>query len=113
MRLRKTKAEEDITEIINKMWEEYELTPNNAGNYQKPENIALTQRRVNVLRTNIKELGSVNVDSIEEYKNQKERYDFMCEQRLDLDETMAKLRNVIQDMTETMRKQFKEKFEVN
>ena len=112
LEVKKTKAEEDITEIINKMWEEYELTPNNAGNYQKPENIALTQRRVNVLRTNIKELGSVNVDSIEEYKNQKERYDFMCEQRLDLDETMAKLRNVIQDMTETMRKQFKEKFEV-
>ena len=112
LEVKKTKAEEDITEIINKMWEEYELTPNNAGNYQKPENIALTQRRVNVLRTNIKELGSVNVDSIEEYKNQKERYDFMCEQRLDLDVTMAKLRNVIQDMTETMRKQFKEKFEV-
>ena len=112
LEVKKTKAEEDITEIINKMWEEYELTPNNAGNYQKPENVALTQRRVNVLRTDIKELGSVNVDSIEEYKNQKERYDFMCEQRLDLDETMAKLRNVIQDMTETMRKQFKEKFEV-
>ena len=36
----------------------------------------------------------------------------MCEQRLDLDETMAKLRNIIQDMTETMKKQFKEKFEV-
>ena len=112
LEIKKTKAEEDITDIINKMWEEYELTPNNAGNYPKPENVALTQRKVNVLRTDIKELGSVNVDSIEEYKNLKDRYDFMCEQRLDLDATMAKLRNVIQDMTETMKKQFKEKFEV-
>ena len=51
LEVKKTKAEEDITEIINKMWEEYELTPNNAGNYQKPENVALTQRRVNVLNT--------------------------------------------------------------
>ena len=112
LEVKKIKTEEDITDIINKMWEEYELTPNNAGNYPKPENVALTQRKVNVLRTDIKELGSVNVDSIEEYKNLKDRYDFMCEQRLDLDETMAKLRNIIQDMTETMKKQFKEKFEV-
>ena len=112
MEVKKTKTEEDITDVINKMWEEYELTPNNAGNYQKPENVALTQRKVNILRTDIKELGSVNVDSIEEYKNLKDRYDFMCEQRLDLEDTMAKLRKVIQEMTETMKKQFKEKFEV-
>ena len=112
MEVKKTKTEEDITDVINKMWEEYELTPNNAGNYQKPENVALTQRKVNILRTDIRELGSVNVDSIEEYKNLKDRYDFMCEQRLDLEDTMAKLRKVIQEMTETMKKQFKEKFEV-
>ena len=112
LEVKKTKTEEDITDIINKMWEEYELTPNNAENYPQPENVALTQRRVSVLRTDIKELGSVNVDSIEEYKNLKDRYDFMCEQRLDLDDTMAKLRSVIQDMTETMKKQFKEKFEI-
>ena len=112
LEVKKTKIEEDITDIINKMWEEYELTPNNAGSYPKPENVSLTQRRVNVLRTDIKELGSVNVDSIEEYKKLKDRYDFMCEQRFDLDDTMAKLRNVIQDMTETMKKQFREKFEV-
>ena len=110
--VKKTKTEEDITDVINKMWEEYELTPNNAGEYQKPENVAVTQRRVNVLRTDIKELGSVNVDSIEEYKKLKDRYDFMCEQRLDLEDTMSKLRKVIQDMTETMKQQFKEKFEI-
>ena len=112
LEVKKSKTEYDITDIINKLWEEYELTPNNVGNYQKPENVALTQRKVNALRTDIKELGSVNVDSIEEYKNLKDRYDFMCEQRLDLEDTMSKLRKVIQDMTETMKKQFKEKFEV-
>ena len=112
LEVKKTKTEEDITDVINKMWEEYELTPNNAGDYHKPENVAVTQRRVNVLRTDIKELGSVNVDSIEEYQNLKDRYDFMCEQRLDLEDTMSKLRKVIQDMTETMKQQFKEKFEI-
>lgn len=110
--VKKTKIEEDINGIINKMWEEYELTPNNAEQYQKPENVALTQRRVNNLRTEIRELGSVNVDSIEEYKNLKDRYDFMSEQRLDLENTMSKLRKVISDMTQIMKEQFKEKFKV-
>ena len=112
LEVKKTKLDEEITDIVNKMWEEYEITPNNVNDYEKPENVSLTQRKVNSLRTEIKELGSVNVDSIEEYKNLKQRYDFMCEQRVDLEETMAKLRNVIQEMLEIMKKQFKEKFEI-
>ena len=110
--VKKTKIEEDINSIYNKMWEEYELTPNNVGEYQKPENVQLTQRRVNSLRTEIKELGSVNIDSIQEYKNLKDRYDFMSEQRLDLENTMSKLRNVISEMTQIMKEQFREKFKV-
>ena len=110
--VKKTKLEEDIQQIINKMWEEYELTPNNVGEYKRPENVAITQKRVNQLRKDIKELGSVNIDSIEEYKTLKERYDFMCEQRVDLEDTMSKLRKVITDMTSIMREQFKEKFEL-
>ena len=111
--VKKTKLEEDIQAIINKMWEEYELTPNNVQDeYKKPENVATTQKRVNNLRTEIKELGSINIDSIEEYKNMKERYDFMCEQRVDLENTMSKLRKMIQEMTTTMKEQFKEQFEL-
>ena len=109
---KKTKLEEDINGIINKMWEEYELTPNNVVDYRKPENVQLTQKKVKDLRNEIKELGSVNVDSIEEYKNLKDRYDFMCEQRVDLESTMAKLRKIISDMTSIMKEQFKEKFEM-
>ena len=110
--VKKTKIDDSINEIINEMWEEYELTPNNAENYQKPENVQATQRRVNSLRKEIKELGSVNVDSIQEYKNLKDRYDFMSEQRLDLENTMTKLRKVISDMTQIMKEQFKEKFQI-
>ena len=110
--VKKTKLEEDINEIINKMWEEYELTPNNVVDYKKPENIQLTQKKVKDLRNQIRELGSVNIDSIDEYKNLKERYDFMCEQRVDLESTMAKLRKIISDMTNIMKEQFKEKFEL-
>ena len=110
--VKKTKVEEDINTIINKMWEEYELTPNNVEGYAKPENVALTQKRVNNIRTEIRDLGSVNVDSIDEYKNLKDRYDFMSEQRLDLENTMSKLRKVITDMTQIMKEQFREKFKI-
>ena len=110
--MKKAKFEEDINSIIEKMWEEYELTPNTVENYKKPENVALTQKKVNSLRKEIRDLGSVNVDSIEEYKTMKERYDFMCEQRVDLEDTMSKLRKIINDMTNTMKEQFKKQFEI-
>ena len=110
--MKKTKTEDEINEIINKMWEEYELTPNNVVDYKKPDNIQLTQKKVKELRNALKELGSVNIDSIEEYKNLKERYDFMCEQRVDLENTMAKLRKVITEMTGIMKEQFSEKFKL-
>ena len=110
--VKKTKIEEDINTIINKMWEEYELTPNAVKHYKKPENVALTQKNVNNLRKDLRELGSVNIDSIEEYKTMKERYDFMCEQRVDLEDTMSKLRKIINDMTATMKEQFKTQFEI-
>ena len=109
---KKSKIEEDLNQIINKLWEEYELTPNAIGEYKKPDNIALTQKKVNNLRADIRDLGSVNVDSIEEYKQLKDRYDFMCEQRVDLENTMTKLRKMIQEMTEIMKEQFKKQFEI-
>ncbi len=110
--VKKSKTEEDLNVQINKLWDEYELTPNATEGYSKPENIALTQKRVNNLHNDIRDLGSVNVDSIEKYKNLKTRYDFMCEQRLDLENTMNKLHKMIADITSTMKEQFKENFEI-
>ena len=110
--VKKSKLEQDIEDVVNKLWEEYELTPNNVGEYQKPENVQSTTKQVNKLRSQIKELGSINVDSIEEYNTTKQRYDFMCEQRLDLEDGIAKLKKVIQDMTSTMKTQFATQFEI-
>ena len=54
--VKKTKIEDDINDIINKMWEEYELTPNNVVDYKKPDNVSATQKKVNSLRKELKEL---------------------------------------------------------
>ena len=110
--VKKSKIEQDIEGIVNKLWEEYELTPNNVESYTKPENVQETTKKVNSLRNKIKDLGSINIDSIEEYNQTKQRYDFMCEQRLDLEDGMAKLKKVIQDMTNVMKEQFAKQFEI-
>lgn len=110
--VRKTKLEQDLEQVVNNLWIEYELTPNNAEGFEKPQNVQRAGRDVNQLRTQIKELGSINIDSIEEYKKTKERYDFMCEQRLDLENTGTKLRKIISDMTQTMKEQFIEQFKL-
>ena len=110
--IKKSKYEVELDQIISKMWEEYEITPNDPGEYEEPKNVAEVQKQVNKIRGEMKDLGSVNIDSIEEYKKLKERYDFMNEQRLDLETTMAKLRNVITDMTTVMKKQFEDRFRV-
>ena len=110
--LKKSKVELELDQIINKMWEEYELTPNNVEEYKEVKNVQEVQKQVNSLRSDIRALGSINVDSIQEYKEVKERYDFLSEQRYDLEESSNKLRKVISEMTETMKTQFTEQFKV-
>ncbi len=110
--VKNSKIELELNQVVNKMWEEYELTPNNTGDIKKVDNPTEVQRKVNELRSQIKDLGSVNIDSINEYKELKERYDFMSEQRLDLEEASNKLKKVINEMTNTMKEQFATQFKV-
>lgn len=111
--IRKEKTEQDIEEVTNKLWDEYELTPNTVlEEYKRPTNIATATRNANKIRNEIKELGSVSIDSIEEYKETSKRYEFMCEQRLDVETSMTQLRKVIEEMTEKMKKQFLSQFKI-
>ena len=89
--LKKSKIELELNQVISKMWEEYELTPNTVGDIEKAKNPTEVQKNVNSIRSDIRDLGSINVDSIKEYQELKERYDFMSEQRLDLEDSSNKL----------------------
>ena len=112
LEVKKSKLELELEQVVNKMWEEYELTPNNVKDIEKVSNPNQVQKQVNKLRSEIKELGSVNIDSIKEYKETKERYDFLCEQRLDLENTIAKLKKLINEIVDTMKNQFNDKFKL-
>ena len=48
------------------MWEEYELTPNSCENYEKPTNVAQTQKRVKEIREEIKKLALKHQCSLQE-----------------------------------------------
>ena len=96
--IKKSKLEIELEQVVNRMWEEYEITPNTAENYQKPQNVQEVQKKVNELRNQIKALGSINIDSIEEYKQTKERFDFMTEQKTDLEESSNKLKKIIAEI---------------
>ena len=113
LEIKKSKIELEQTQIVERMWEEYELTPNNAGELaEEITNPQEVQKRVNSLKGEIRDLGNIDIDSINRYKEMKERYDFLSEQRYDLENAMNKLKKVISEMTETMKTQFTEQFKI-
>lgn len=107
------KLEESHEASMNYMWEEYELTYNAAVPLRNEKYADSVQLRnlVRGVRDEIRKLGTVNVNSIEDYKNVSERYEFLNGQRNDLLEAEQTLMNIIQELDEGMRRQFTEKFE--
>ncbi len=108
--VKKTKVEADIEEIQNKMWDDYETTLNTAQNYA--EVTPSTAKEVDKLKNEVKGLGNININAIEEYKAVGERYEFLRTQKMDLEESAMSLEKIISDMIELMKIQFAQKFEV-
>ena len=106
------KLEESREAQISYMWEEYEITPNNALQYRKEEYTDLKEMKKQIiqLKDEIRKLGSVNVNAIEDYKNLQERHAFLSGQYEDLKKAEAQLENIIRELDEGMRQQFFEKF---
>ncbi|WP_297133210.1 chromosome segregation protein SMC [uncultured Eubacterium sp.] len=97
---------------INYMWNEYEITYRNAVELRDESLNDKAELRNSIanLKRQIKELGDVNVNAIEEFKEINERYQFMKEQHEDLMRAKDNLLKIIDELEVGMRKQFKEKF---
>ncbi len=96
-----------------KLYEDYNLTYLQAVEL-KDDEIDINRKILDSLKKDIKSLGNVNIDSIEEYKETKERYDFYSEQREDLEKSIEAIEEIIKDLEEHMKIQFKEEFyEIN
>ncbi len=106
------KLNESAEQQTNYLWEEYELTPHAAAelrNSEYEDPLAL-KKLIAVVKDEIRKLGTVNVNAIEEYKEVSERYTFLKGQHDDLVEAEQTLLGIIEDLDSGMRKQFMEKF---
>lgn len=112
---RKDKLEGDIDAIISRLWEDYELTYSNASEIKKEvENEKEAFARLSELKNQIKSLGSVNIDAIEEYKSVEERFNFLSTQKKDLDKSKSDLEEIIASMEDLMQEHFDKQFkEIN
>jgi len=109
---RREKLQSDLENTINRLWDDYELTPGSAAEISIPiENEAESKKRTAELKGKIKALGSVNVDAIREYKETKERFDFLSTQKADMEKSQDNLNKVIDSMQELMEEHFQKQFE--
>ncbi|MCI5938254.1 MAG: chromosome segregation protein SMC [Eubacterium sp.] len=109
---RKSNLEEKLEAKVNYIWNEYELTYRSAKEIEVDDTISYTRMKANVSETKnqIRSLGEVNVNAIEDYKTVSERYELLKAQHDDLIESEEALQKIIADLDEEMRKQFTEKF---
>ncbi|MBE6784862.1 MAG: chromosome segregation protein SMC [Ruminococcaceae bacterium] len=108
---RKEAMQQDYLNTENKLFDEYQLTRREAeASVEKPDEPRLAQRSLNEIKGKIRALGSVNVGAIEEYKEVKERYEFMNEQVGDVEKSKKELTRLITELTDKMSCQFREQF---
>ena len=108
----KEKLDERMEGHVNYMWSEYELTFSTAEALKNQEWTSLPELRkmIAALKEDIRKLGNVNVNAIEDYKEVSERYEFMKTQHDDLVTAEGILLKIIEELDTGMRKQFEEKF---
>lgn len=94
---------------IAKLIEEYELSLEEAKSL-KDESVVIDKKELENLKRQIKSLGNVNIDSIKEYEEIKERYDFYSEQKKDLEESIEVIYKLIKELEENMKREFNENF---
>jgi len=107
-----SKLETQKESLMEYMWNEYELTYNHILTHEQDQmgSMSSIKKSIETLKTQIKDLGDVNVNAITEYKAVEERHHFLSEQKEDLIEAERQLREVIIELEEKMQTQFREQF---
>ena len=104
---RKEVIEKEYDSCINQLYDEYQLTKSEAEEVaMKIEKPQEAKKQLNEIKSSIRALGSVNVSAIEEYKEVKERYDFMSAQISDVEKSRTELNKLINQLTSQMQELF-------
>ena len=99
-------SRETYDTLTAKLFEEYELTYSEAKAMNLPSPTPEFTTELASVKAKIRALGSVNVNAVEEYKETKERYDFMTAQINDLNESKKSLESVISRLEKDMKVMF-------
>lgn len=107
----KLSVELEEKQIIDKLWDNYELTRSAAIVIRQPViNKAESSQKASVLRREISKLGNPNIGAIEEYERVNSRYTYLTEQRNDIQKSKDELLDIISDITDQMQEVFAERF---
>jgi len=113
MEQKKLASEMEEKQIIDKLWDSYELSRTAAQGVRGPiANMAESVKRVNGLKREIAQLGTPNIGAIDEYERISERYNFLTEQRDDVEKAKRELEKIITDITREMQEIFLREFRV-
>ncbi len=114
MESRLSAARLNYENILNKMWESYEFILYAAQQYRREDSVSAAEanRTIAALKEEIRGLGNVNLDAIEEYREVSERLAFITGQREDLEKAKAGLLSVIENMLAKMREIFSVQFQI-
>ena len=108
---KKTAAEMEEKQIIDKLWESYELTRSTAPEAAAEiESVAVAQKRVAELKRKISALGTPNIGAIDEFARVNERYEYLAGQRDDVLTSKRELEGIINDITKQMTEIFTTEF---
>ncbi len=104
-------AQMEEKQLIEKLWESYELTYDSAASLRRElDSPTRAGRQIADLKRRISALGAVNLGAIEDYQRLRERYDYLSAQRADVEHARQELEEIIRGITEEMKKLFEQEF---
>lgn len=110
--LRLARAEAQTETLRDKLWEEFEISHAQALDMADPDFVmSKGMRESREYRDRMREIGDVNIGAIEEYKSVKERFEFLSEQKADLEQAIAELSALIVEIDDTIQRRFSGSFE--
>ena len=108
---KKLSADMEEKQILDKLWENYELSHSAASALRQPvDNLPKANKAIAEMRRQISALGSPNLGAIEEYERVNTRYEFLTGQRDDVEKAKKELLDIIQQITGEMTDVFLTRF---
>lgn len=97
----------EIDDLKNRLWEDHEITYDNAQSFRlEIDNVQPIQKKLLELKNELKEIGPVNMNALEEFERVNERYTFMTAQKNDIELAKINLQGIIDELIVEMRQQF-------